>query len=246
MTYDYKKAILYFSYLYQGDWNKMAQALDAKTSYHEINCPYSYVTIVDSDYPDCFKELRFPPWILYYCGHLGLLANPKFAIVGSRKCSKTALENTHLIVERLKKRYTIVSGLAKGVDQQAHWSAIDHSTIGIIGCGIDQIYPKENHALYQRIKTNHLLLSEYPPGTPPYAKHFPWRNRLIAAACKGLIVIEATYKSGTMITVNECLSLSRSVYCLPTSFNDHQYPGCNALIESGARMLLSLHDVDQI
>jgi ABC-type Fe3+ transport system substrate-binding protein len=119
-------------------------------------------------------------------------------------------------------------------------------TIGVLGCGINVIYPKENAYLYERMKKSGLILSEYPMHVKPLAYHFPWRNRLIAALSDNLVVIEATYKSGTMITVNECLELSVPIYCVPTAFQNVKYQGCNYLINNGANILVDINDVDDI
>lgn len=240
------QAILWYALCYKGDWKKIEKAIKEKEPYKIKKIPYSYVTIVDAEYPTCFKSLQYPPWILFYCGNLNLLEQECISIVGSRQCSQEAIENTKIVVDQLKKKYIIVSGLAKGIDAAAHWNSLDTGTIGIIGCGIDQIYPKENKRLYETMKRNYLILSEYPMGVAPLRHHFPWRNRLIAAAGKALIVIQATYKSGTMLTVDACLELSKTVYCLPSKFNDQKYPGCNYLISNGAQIIIDKKDLDTI
>ena len=240
------EAILYYSFLYQGDWQKIAVAIKNHEPYQKIHCEYAYVTIVDEDYPEVLKHLRYPPWILFYQGKLEWSQETCIGIVGSRNCSKQALENTRIVVNRLKKKYCIVSGLAKGIDAMSHISSLDSKTIGIIGCGIDQIYPRENKRLYEEMKEKQLILSEYPPGCPPLRHHFPWRNRLIAAFSKALIVIEANYKSGTMITVNACLELSIPVYCLPSAFGQKDYLGCNYLIQNGAIIIVEENDLEDI
>ena len=218
-----KMAILYYAICYRGNWQKIAEAIKNKEAYKMVDMEESYITIVDEAYPLAFKRLRYPPWILFYRGNLDILKSESIGIVGSRNCSLQALENTKQVVSILKKKYTIVSGLAKGVDGMAHTCSLDQKTIGIVGCGIDQIYPKENQRLYEEMAKHHLILSEYPPQTPPLRHHFPWRNRLIAALSKNLIVIEANFKSGTMSTVNECLELDVPVYCLPTAFGQKDY-----------------------
>lgn len=233
-----RERILWYAIKYQGDWTKIGNAIQRKESYEKITTyPYPYVTIADETYPKRLLRLRYPPWILFYQGNLKLLECDSIGVVGARKCSMQALYNTKDVVNRVKNKYCIVSGLAKGIDGMAHQSALDRATIGIIGCGIDQIYPKENIRLYQEMAKHHLIISEYPCKTPPLRHHFPWRNRLIAACSNLLIVIEAKKKSGTMLTVNECLELSVPVYCLPTDFSNEEYDGCNYLIENGAYLL---------
>ena len=241
-----RESILSYAIRYNGDWTKIANAIRDKEPYVVSHCEYSYVTIVDEEYPDCFKHLRYPPWILFFDGKFDLMKKRCIGIVGSRNCSQKALKNTEIVAKSLKNRYCIVSGLAKGVDAKSHIASMDAYTIGILGCGIDRIYPKENAYLFYEMKKKQLIISEYPPNTPPYARNFPWRNRLIAALSDALIVIEAKHKSGTMLTVNECLELSKPVYCLPTGFEESEYLGCNALIQSGAYLVGSLKDLDEI
>lgn len=240
------KAILYYAIKYNGDWTKIGQAIKNKEDYKEYVYPYPYVTIVDEEYPSCFKRLRYPPWILFYLGNLDLLNQKCVGVIGARACSKEALKNTETIVNAIKDKYCIVSGLAKGIDAKAHESALYNQTIGIIGCGINRIYPKENEYLYYYMSQHQLILSEYPANVAPLAKHFPWRNRLIAACIDALIIIEAKRRSGTMLTVNECLALSVPIYCVPTAFGNQEYPGCNDLISSGAMILCDVKDLEDI
>lgn len=238
------KRILYYAVQYGGEWNKIAQALKNHEFYRDIEYPYPYLTIADEGYPQCFRRLRYPPWILFYQGDISLLDKRCIGIVGARKASLQALKNTEQIVQHLENRYCIVSGLAKGIDGMAHKNA--RHTVGFIGCGIDRIYPKENTQLFLDMAKHQCIISEYPMGAAPLAYHFPWRNRLIAASIEALIVIEATFKSGTMLTVNECIELSTPVYCLPTAFENDRYPGCNSLIDSGANILSNIHELDKI
>lgn len=241
-----REAILYYSIQSMGDWSKIAKAIHNKETFKTIEYPFPYITIIDKEYPEAFKKLRFPPWILFYQGNLSLLNQESIGIVGSRQCSNQALINTKRVVNHIKAKYCVVSGLAKGVDAMAHQCALDCYTIGIIGCGIDRIYPKCNESLFAQMKEKQLIVSEYPMGVPPYAKNFPWRNRLIAACSKALVVIEAKEKSGTMLTVNECLELSIPVYCLPTAFENREYLGCNSLIYNGAYILFDEKMLDDI
>ena len=176
-----REAILYYSIQSMGDWSKIAKAIHNKETFKTIEYPFPYITIIDKEYPEAFKKLRYPPWILFYQGNLSLLNQESIGIVGSRQCSKQALINTKRVVNHIKAKYCVVSGLAKGVDAMAHQCALDCYTIGIIGCGIDRIYPKCNESLFAQMKEKQLIVSEYPMGVPPYAKNFPWRNRLIAA-----------------------------------------------------------------
>ncbi len=239
-----REAILWYSIKYDGDWTKIGNAIKLKENYSIIDYPYCYTTIIDDNYPISFKKLRYPPWIIYYEGNYELLKKKGIGIVGARNCSLEALENTKKITQKLSNRYVIVSGLAKGIDAKAHENALE--TIGILGCGIDTIYPKQNEWLFLKMREEGLILSEYPMHVKPYAHHFPWRNRLIAALSESLIVVEATVKSGTMLTVNECLELSKPIYCVPTAFSNKKYLGCNILIRNGANILVDECDIDDI
>lgn len=231
-----REAILYYAFKYHGDWTKIAKAIQHKEAWFPIECKDKYVTIVDEYYPDAFRALRYPPWILFYKGDYSLIETRCIGVIGARICSKEALMNTERIVQVIRDECTVVSGLARGIDGCAHTYA--KKTIGIIGCGINRVYPKENTGLFQYMKEHQLVVSEYPDMTPPLARHFPWRNRLIAALSEPLVVIEAKYKSGTMLTVNEALALSKTIYCVPTAFQNTEYPGCNYLISCGAQILL--------
>ena len=120
------------------------------------------------------------------------------------------------------------------------------STIGVIGCGIERVYPKENQLLFEAMAENQLILSEYPKDTPPHASHFPWRNRIIAALAKRLVVVEAKEKSGTMLTVNEALKLDKDIYVFPYRYEDHFGRGCNLLIQQGANMLVFDEEIENL
>jgi DNA processing protein len=155
---------------------------------------------------------------------------------------------TRRIVSECPDLYVIVSGLAKGIDATAHQEALDRQrpTIAVIGCGIDRIYPKENERLYGDVAAQGLILSEYPGDTPPRRHHFPFRNRLIAALGCKCVVTSATLKSGTMLTVNEAISLGKEVLCLPYPMGVPCGEGCNLLISQGATILTNATDFAMI
>ena len=155
-----REAILWYAIQYDGDWKKIGNAIKAHENYSIISYPYPYFTIVDEMYPEAFKHLRYPPWIIFYQGNVCLLKEKGVGIVGARNCSVQALQNTDTIVQRLQSKYVIVSGLAKGIDARAHLNA--SKTIGVLGCGINVIYPKENAILFERMKKSGLIISEYP------------------------------------------------------------------------------------
>ncbi len=233
-----RQAIHAYSVKYQGDWSKIAQAIIKNESYELTSSHYPYVTIVDDNYPKQLKQLRFPPWILYYSGNFDLIENKTLGIVGSRKLCSYAKD---VIVRLCKANHDkiVVSGLAKGADAQAHLCSLLTGTIGVLGCGLDVMYPKENEKLISEMKQNHLVLSEYPEGVKPLKHHFPWRNRIIAALSDQLVAVQAQIKSGTATTVMQAIELSKTVYCVPYPLNFEDGQGCNYLISQGAQILLS-------
>ncbi|MBR5290247.1 MAG: DNA-protecting protein DprA [Erysipelotrichaceae bacterium] len=231
-----RNKIAAYAQKYQGDWSKIAKAISSDEHADSIDVNGTFVTIVDAEYPDCFRKLRFPPWIIYYEGDLSLLNQPSLAIVGSRElCLYASKVIERLVGANIEK--VIVSGLAKGADAKAHQCA--KRTIGVLGCGLDVAYPKENSLLIQYMKTHQLVISEYPCGTLPMKHHFPWRNRLIAALSDHVVAVQAKIKSGTSTTIMHANELSKPVYCVPYSINDSQGEGCNYFIAQGAQILLS-------
>lgn len=228
-----REHLIAYSLKYHGDYFKIKNAISNKEVIEPVyleNC----ITILDEDYPKEFFELKEKPFVLYYYGDLSLLKEEKVAIVGSRNPSDYAKMATKDLAQSLKKE-VIVSGLAKGIDGIAHFNA--KRTIGILGCGIDRIYPNENKELIEYCKKYQLVLSEYPKDVMPYAKHFPFRNRLIIALSKRVYVMQASFKSGTMTSINRALELNRDVYALPYRIYDDCGEVCNQLIQEGAMMI---------
>lgn len=233
-----REKIAQYAYQYDGDWGKIANALRNKIVPMNYPILEKYITVLDEQYPRQFKQLRYPPWILFYQGDITLLQRPMITIVGSRVLSEYGKRNTEIASNVLKKKFVIVSGLAKGADGQAHISALNNGhTIGVVGCGIQQCYPSCNRYLYEQMATYHLILSEYPNHVPPRKAQFPWRNRLLAALGQACIVSQATVHSGTMLTVNEAITLSKDVWCFPFPFDHEEGEGCNLLISQGANIL---------
>ncbi len=244
--FDMKKRLLAYSVKYQGEFNKISEAVWKEEPY-EKNIVYkgNYVTLLDKEYPHQLMPLKYKPWVLFYEGNLSLLKQEMVTVIGSRKISENGKRCTNELITNLRDNYVIVSGLAKGVDGYAHTMALEkgRNTIAVIGSGIDVHYPKENDYLYHRIIREGLIISEYPFGTRPYAYHFPWRNRILAALGKAVIVVEANKQSGTMITVNEALELGKEIYCFPHGYFDSNGTGCNMLIMEGCNII---HDLQQI
>lgn len=232
-----RNLLIRLSIKYQGDYNKIAKAIKNKEEVDESIEIQQAVTILDENYPKELMELKKPPFVLFYEGNIDLLKERKIAIVGSRKASKYGVEVTKNVCELLRNEYVIVSGLAKGIDANAHIHA--KRTIAVLGNGLDYIYPYENEFLYEELKKNQLVISEYPYHTKPEKYHFPFRNRIIAALVDKVIVTEAAKRSGTMLTVNEALALGKEIYAVPYPFDSENGQGCNMLIESGAYILTS-------
>ncbi len=219
---------------YEGNYNLITKAIANHEDANEIvtnNC----LTIFDDDYPIELFALKEAPYVLFYKGDLSLLKKSRIGIVGSRLPTNYALEATKRYVKNIKDKQVIVSGVAKGIDACAQANSL--KTIGILGCGIDYIYPKENKELYKSIIKNGLLLSEYPDMTIPRGYHFPFRNRLIAALSNEIIVMEAKNKSGTLTTINAALELGKEVKVLPFSVFDEEGKFNNQLIQEGASIL---------
>lgn len=207
------------------------------------------ITYWDEGYPEALKQIHDPPLILYYKGNVNLLEDTfsKVAIVGTRVPSEYGRKYGALISQKLSScDYAIVSGMAMGIDAVAHKGAIDcgNLSIGVLGCGIDQIYPKQNEKLYQRILEKGLLISEYEKGVQPHPIHFPERNRIIAGLSEACIVIEAAKKSGSLITAEMTLDLGRDVYAMPGPIYSAKSIGCHELIRNGAIPIVSIEDLE--
>lgn len=241
---DISKRLALYSYRYHGNWNAIRKAIQMQEEVTEVPVRENYVTLVDAGYPSCLKQLKDPPWVLFYKGDITLLEKPMVTIVGSRNVSTYGAEVTGYIADRLKDRYCIVSGLARGVDAIAHRHALQGGkTIAVIGHGTKYVYPAENAWLYSEIEEKGLILSEFPYATPISRYHFPVRNRILAALGQKLFVTQARLKSGTMHTVSSALDLGKEVCCVPYPFGSEEGKGCNRLIDEGAQIL---YDVSQL
>lgn len=239
-----REQLLAYSMAYEGETSRIRHALERNEPYQPVSGVFSAVTILDDAYPGCLRNLTEPPYVLYYKGDLSLLKQEAVSVVGSRNMENYAEQLTKQFVGLLAQRYVIVSGLAKGIDACAHSIGLNHlSTIAVLGCGIDRIYPIENRTLYHLIENKGLILSEYPATVQPLKHRFPIRNRIVAALGKALIVMQADHKSGSMITVNEALNLGKDIYTIPYDLTRLEGQGCNLLIQQGANMILSDDDV---
>ena len=200
----------------------------------------------DADYPPWLLHIADPPLLLYLQGRAELLTAPSLAIVGSRQPSAQGLDNARSFARTLSQQgWTIVSGLAAGIDGAAHEGALagHASTVAVVGTGIDRVYPLSNRALAQRIAERGLLVSELALGTPPLAANFPQRNRLIAGLSRGTLVVEAALRSGSLITARLAAEAGREVMAVPGSVLAPQSRGCHALIRQGAVLVESPEQV---
>ena len=203
-----------------------------------------YLFLGQGLYPPLLAELDTAPPALIVRGDLTLLDKPAVAIVGARNASAAACRLARMLAQDLSDAgVLIVSGLARGIDTAAHNGSIGRGTVGVIASGIDISFPPENRALQEDIATRGLLIAEQPPGREPLARHFPYRNRIIAGMTLGTIVVEAAPKSGSLITARLAAEAGREVMAVPGSPLDPRAQGCNALIRDGATLIQSAADV---
>ena len=198
------------------------------------------------DYPRLLGEVDSAPPILTWRGDLSLAAKPCVAMVGARNASAAAVKLARDFGKGLADAgFTVVSGLARGIDGAAHEGSMPR-TIGVIASGIDIAYPPQHEALQERIATEGLLLAEQPPGTEPRGSHFPSRNRIIAGLASGTLVVEAAVKSGSLITARLAGEAGREVMAIPGSPLEARSHGCNHLIREGAVLVQSPEDVVEL
>lgn len=229
-----------------------SSAKDEKLDYiiHKIDeYKMDVTTFLDKDFPSILNHIYNPPAILFMRGNRALLDKRlnRIALVGARRCSLYGRNVARMLGKELGKYSTIiVSGGARGIDTHGHEGLLASQGYGIVvmGCGLDIVYPRENTKLFDRIlQYNGLLVSEYPPGTPPSAKHFPARNRIISGLSRGVIVVEAKASSGSLITADMAVSEGRDVFVVPCNLLDHTADGNKFLMRNGAFVLTGYEDV---
>lgn len=229
-----------------------SSAKDEKLDYiiHKIDeYKMDVTTFLDKDFPSILNHIYNPPAILFMRGNRALLDKRlnRIALVGARRCSLYGRNVARMLGKELGKYSTIiVSGGARGIDTHGHEGLLASLGYGIVvmGCGLDIVYPRENTKLFDRIlQNNGLLLSEYPPGTPPSAKHFPARNRIISGLSRGVIVVEAKASSGSLITADMAVSEGRDVFVVPCNLLDHTADGNKFLMRNGAFVLTGYEDI---
>ena len=220
------------------DINKMVE------KYHD--CGISIITFRDQEYPEMLKEIYDPPLALFTIGDHLLLKKQSIAVVGARKAGTYAKKAIDLLLEPLlESGFAIVSGLAKGTDAFAHEQTIrlGGKTIGVLGGGFFHLYPPENKGLAEKMKKDHLIVSEYPPIWRPQKWHFPQRNRIISGLAKGTVIVQAKSRSGSLITADFALEEGREVFAVPGPIDAPLSEGANRLIQQGAKLVTSGHDI---
>ena len=205
------------------------------------------ISIEDKEYPQILKKIYNPPLNLYIRGNKNILEKNNFSIVGCREATEYGKYVAKSFAYKLaKKDFNIVSGLARGIDTYAHIGAMNASniTIAVLANGLDSVFPPENIKLAEKIvELGGCIISEYPLGTKPYRENFPLRNRIISGLSKGVLVIEAKPKSGTMITVDMALEQGREVFAVPGNIDSINSYGTNELIKQGAIITTSIDDI---
>ncbi|WP_291729653.1 DNA-processing protein DprA [Leisingera sp. F5] len=198
----------------------------------------------DPEYPELLRSLKDAPPLLWAIGNLAALQRPMISMVGARNASSLGLRMARSLAQNLGEAgYTVVSGMARGIDTAAHQSALQTGTIAILAGGADVIYPAENARLAEDITGTGLRLSEQPMGKTPQARDFPKRNRIIAGMARAVVVVEAAAKSGSLITARDALDYGREVLAVPGHPFDARSSGCNRLIRDGAMLIRNAADV---
>ncbi|HEX3032751.1 MAG TPA: DNA-processing protein DprA [Bacillota bacterium] len=203
------------------------------------------LTVFDGNYPENLRNIYDPPVVLYHKGSVTSFPGKALAIVGTRKATSYGKAVAQGLARDLAANgILIVSGLARGIDSAAHRGALEQGpTVGVLGCGPDVVYPRENARLQQEVCDQGAIISEYPPGTPPEAWHFPARNRIISGLALGVVVVEAEEKSGSLITVDSALEQGREVFAVPGNIFAPGSRGTHKLLKQGAIMVTGCQDI---
>lgn len=204
------------------------------------------ITLADAEYPQALLQIADPPPLLYAKGQLKWLNTPAIAVVGSRNASPQGEKNAEDFAQALANHgYTIISGLALGIDGAAHRGALkaNGATIAVVGTGLDIVYPSRHRDLAHQIAERGLILSEFPLGTPSRAQNFPRRNRIISGMARGCLVVEANVQSGSLITARLAAEQGREVFAIPGSIHSPVSKGCHQLIKQGAKLVDNIQDI---
>ncbi len=247
-----REMLIYFSVKYEGDWQKIYQAIIGKQTVEpeelkRVISPVvsNVVTMVDPEYPKELLHATNCPFVLYYYGDLSLISDPDscIAVIGSRENSAYGKNVTEEIVSGIADHLVIISGMAKGIDSIAMRTALANGghVVAVLGSGIDYCYPARNQDLYDELKRHHLIISEYPLRVEPKPQNFIDRNRIIACLPHAILVTEAKYRSGTLSTVTDGLQFGKDVLCVPHHANTESL--CNRLLKEGAGLVENSEDV---
>ncbi|NWG18239.1 MAG: DNA-protecting protein DprA [Chloroflexi bacterium] len=204
------------------------------------------LTLADDDYPPLLRKIPDAPTVLYVRGHLTPADDQALSIVGTRRATGYGRDAAHHFAKELAAQgITIVSGLAQGIDSAAHRGALDGGgrTLAVLGCGIDRVYPPDNQKLADDILRHGAIISEFPVGTPPEARNFPRRNRIISGLTLGVLVVEAPEKSGALITTTTAAEQGREVFAVPGNIFNPMSGGTNRLIQDGAKLVMHIEDI---
>ena len=205
------------------------------------------LALCEPDYPENLRATDDAPPILSLLGHAHLLRAKAVAVVGARNASANGCHLAEELSRDLSEQgYLVVSGLARSIDAAAHRGALPGGTAAVMAGGIDVVYPQENESLYRQIRESGVVLGELPPGTQPQARHFPRRNRIISGLALGVVVVEASMKSGSLITARFAMDQGREVFAVPGSPLDPRSHGPNGLIKDGAVLVENARDVAQV
>jgi DNA processing protein len=205
------------------------------------------IACCEADFPRGLATLDPPPPVISVLGHAHLLKKDMVAIVGARNASALARKFTDTLARELGfAGLVVVSGLARGIDAAAHEAALAVGTVAVVAGGVDIIYPPENTRLYEAIRERGVIVSEMPPGEAPQARHFPRRNRLISGLARGVVVVEAAERSGSLITAHYALEQGREIFAVPGSPLDPRAKGPNRLIRDGATLTQCAEDVTTV
>jgi len=202
----------------------------------------------DPEYPGMLRQIPDPPPVLYTLGDMRLLGSSSVAMVGARSATGYGRRVAYSLAKALAENsVTVLSGLAAGIDSESHSGALKGGggTIAVLGCGVDVVYPRQNRSLYEQIRADGLLVSEYPLGTQPEGFRFPARNRIIAGLCLGVVVVEAAKKSGSLITAQLALDFGREIFAVPGQVDSFKSEGTHWLLRQGAQLVVSADDILQ-
>ena len=230
-----------------GEFNRGAWRKEARREWDAARALDAVLLLwPDAAFPQLLRELPDGPALLYLSGEASRLRAPAIAVVGSRRAGAHALEVAAHMARRLSAcGIAVISGMAQGIDSVAHAAALNGvgRSIGVLGTGIDRVYPRSGHELFRRMAREGLLVSEFAPGTPPLAGNFPIRNRIISGLALGVVVVEAASRSGSLITARMALEQNREVFAVPGPALNEQCAGCQELVRQGARPVFTVEDI---